>query len=120
MALNFILLGKRIRELRCKRHMTQAALSELIDKTPNYICCLESGLREPSLDTLVLIANSLGVTTDSLLAESLDNYLTVDENEYIEIFDDCTPYERRVLIEVSRALKKTMREYHFLCGRKQR
>ena len=53
------------------------------------------------------------------LAESLDNYLKVDESEYIEIFQDCTPYERRVLIENARSLKSSMREYHFLIGRKQ-
>ena len=119
MALNYILLGKRIKMLRCKKHLTQAVFSEMIDKTPNYVCCIESGIKSPSLDTLILIANALGVTADALLAESLDNYLKVDESEYIEIFQDCTPYERRILIENARSLKSSMREYHFLSGRKQ-
>lgn len=119
MALNYILLGKRIKLLRCKKHLTQAVFSEMIDKTPNYVCCIESGTKSPSLDTLILIANALEVSTDTLLAESLDNYLQVDESEYIEIFKDCTPYERRVLIENARSLKTAMREYHFLSGRKK-
>ena len=119
MALNYILLGKRIKSLRCKKHLTQAVFSEMIDKTPNYVCCIESGIKGPSLDTLILIANALGVTTDVLLAESLDNYLKVDDSEYIELFQDCTPYELRILIENARSLKTAMREYHFLSGRKQ-
>ncbi|MCM1222888.1 MAG: helix-turn-helix domain-containing protein [Lachnospiraceae bacterium] len=118
MALNYILLGKRVREIRIKKRMSQTELSELIDKTPPYVSYIESGIKSPSLDTLVLIANALGVTADMLLAESLENHLLVDEAEYAELMDDCSPYERRVLIENARALKKTMREYHFLSKRK--
>lgn len=117
MALNYILLGKRIRDARCKRKLSQAALSELIDKTPTYVSYIESGIKSPSLDTLILIANALEVTADMLLAESLNDHLAVDVGEYAEIFSDCSAYERRVLIENARALKSTMREYRFLARR---
>ena len=120
MALNYILLGKRVRDLRIKRRLSQAELSEIIDKTPTYVSYIESGIKSPSLDTLVLLANALGVTADMLLVESLENHLLVDEGEYAELLDDCSPYERRVLIENARALKQTMREYHFLSKRNNR
>lgn len=120
MALNYILLGKRVRDLRIKKRMSQADLSELIDKTPPYVSYIEGGIKSPSLDTLVLLANALGVSADMLLAESLDNQLLVDEGEYAEILEDCSPYERRVLLENARTLKKTMREYHFLSKRTNR
>ena len=118
MSLNYILLGKRVRDLRIKRRMSQAELSELIEKSPPYVSYIESGIKSPSLDTLILLANALGVTADMLLAESLDNHLLVDVGEYAELLNDCSPYERRVLIENARALKKTMREYHFLSKRR--
>lgn len=118
MALNYILLGKRIKDIRIKRGLSQARLSEMIDKSPTYMSYIESGIKCPSLDTLILIANALGVTTDMLLAESLNNYLNVDINEYDELFSDCSPYERRVLIETASALKQAMREYHFLSKRR--
>lgn len=118
MALNYILLGKRIQTIRKKKGLSQAKLSEIIDKTPTYVSYIESGIKSPSLDTLILLANALGVTADMLLAESLDNHLLVDVGEYAELLNDCSPYERRVLIENARALKKTMREYHFLSKRR--
>ena len=109
MALNYILLGKRIQTIRKKKGLSQAKLSEIIDKTPAYVSYIESGIKSPSLDTLILIANALGVTTDMLLAESLNDYLVVH---------DCSPYERRVMIECASSVKRAMREYHFLSKRK--
>lgn len=118
MALNYILLGKRIKDFRIKKGLTQAKLSELIDKTPTYMSYIESGIKSPSLDTLILIANALGTSIDMLLAESLNNHAATDLSEFGELFSDCSPYERRVLIETSGVLKKVMREYHFLSKRK--
>lgn len=118
MALNYILLGKRIKMIRKQRGLSQAKLSEMIDKTPTYMSYIESGIKSPSLDTLILIANALEVTTDMLLAESLNDHLIVDIKEYNALFHDCSPYERRVMIECASALKKVMREYHFLSKRK--
>ena len=118
MALNYILLGKRIKTIRKQRGLSQAKLSEMIDKTPTYVSYIEGGVKSPSLDTLVLIANALEVTTDMLLAESLNDYLIVDIKEYDALFHDCSPFERRVIIESANALKKAMREYSFLSKRK--
>lgn len=119
MALNYILLGKRIKDIRKKKGMSQAQLSELIDKTPTYVSYIETGIKSPSLETLIMIANALGVSTDMLLAESLKDQFNVDTQEYAELFNDCSPYERRILIEVASALKKAMREYNFLAKRKR-
>ena len=58
MALNYILLGKRIQTIRKKKGLSQAKLSEIIDKTPTYVSYIESGIKSPSLDTLILIANA--------------------------------------------------------------
>lgn len=119
MPLNYILLGKRIKDARYKRKLSQAALAEIIDKSPTYVSYLESGIKCPSLYTLVQIANALQVSADYLLAESLNSPIQVDFSEFNDIFIDCNPYERRVIIESARALKVAMREYHFLSKRKK-
>lgn len=41
MALNYILLGKRIQTIRKKKGLSQAKLSEIIDKTPTYVSYIE-------------------------------------------------------------------------------
>ena len=71
MSLNYKTIGKHIREVRQRNNLSQAMLSELVDKTPSYISYIESGVKSMSLDTFVLIANALGVSPDQLLMEQL-------------------------------------------------
>ena len=59
--------GNVIAELRVKRGMSQEQLAEAIDSTNVYISLLESGLRKPSLNATILIAQNLEVQTDILM-----------------------------------------------------
>ena len=63
----------------------------------------------PSLETLVDLANLLGVTTDLLLGENLEHTKLVREMEYQLILHDCNDQERRFLVEATKALKDIMR-----------
>ena len=65
------LLGKRIREERIKLNLTQEQLAEKVDISTSYVGQIERGERNISLDTLVNVANILGVTIDFLLQDSI-------------------------------------------------
>ena len=41
MSLNYKVIGKHIREVRQRNHLSQAMLSELVDKTPSYISYID-------------------------------------------------------------------------------
>ena len=56
-----------VRRLRIEKGYTIERFAELIDKSPRLIYDYESGLKYPSLDTLILIATVLSVSTDSIL-----------------------------------------------------
>ena len=66
------LLGSRIREIRIKKGMSARRLADQVGVLGNYISQLERGDKVPSLETLIHIANTLGVTTDDLLCDYLD------------------------------------------------
>ena len=76
-------IGRRIREARTKRGMTQEQLAERTDITIVYLRELERGLKLPSLTVFVSIAETLHVSTDSLLRDDLES-----GKEYI--YDDLT------------------------------
>ena len=59
--------GKRLREIRLYREMTQEALSERIDVALRSYQKYEQGIREPRFETLVALADALEVSTDVLL-----------------------------------------------------
>ncbi len=65
------MFGKKLREARMARHMTQQKLSDAVGLALRSYQCYEQGVREPSLDTLVKIADVLEVPTDYLLCRDL-------------------------------------------------
>ncbi len=60
------LLGKRIREYRLRKNMTQAALAELVQVEPKHISCIECGKNYPSADLLDKIATVLEIEHEQL------------------------------------------------------
>lgn len=54
-------LGKRIREERKRKGLTQEKLAEKVELSPVYIGYIETGKQAPYLKTLERIAESLGV-----------------------------------------------------------
>lgn len=69
--MDFVDMGKRIKQKRMAKGMTQEELAEKSDLSAVYIGMLERGKRTPSLDTFVLIADLLEVTADELLCGTL-------------------------------------------------
>ncbi|MCR5233319.1 MAG: helix-turn-helix domain-containing protein [Lachnospiraceae bacterium] len=60
-------MGKRITERRKKLGLTQEALAELSDLTPQFVSYAESGKRAMRPENLMRIALALNVSTDYLL-----------------------------------------------------
>lgn len=59
--------GNTLKTLRLKNNMTQAQLSQKLDLTKSVISAYETGLRLPSYDVLIHIAQIFNVSTDYLL-----------------------------------------------------
>ena len=62
--MDYIALGKRIREERLKLNLTQEKLAEDVDLSTAYIGQIERGERHITLENLVLIVNRLDITVD--------------------------------------------------------
>ncbi len=63
------LFGRRLRELRKERGLTQESLAESADLSGNYISDLELGLKVPSLTILVRLSQALDLAIPDLLAD---------------------------------------------------
>ena len=72
MELDYQAIGIRIRRLRKEQGLTQQRLAELSSQEPSNISHIERGATKLSLPTIVNIANSLNVTVDDLLCDSLN------------------------------------------------
>lgn len=98
--MDFASLGIRIRRQRKLLRLTQDQLAERAGISVSFLGHIERGTRKAGLETLVQLANALGMSTDVLLQESLnDGALRGDGSGSI--------YRQRVMLqEISRILQK--------------
>src|SRR5574344_2938153 len=84
--LNLEVLGKRVRQGRLKKDMTQYALAEEVGVSQNFLGDIERGVKAPSITTSIRLANVLGISLDVLFAESLK--IEADETKDIYLTDN--------------------------------
>lgn len=63
---SLILLGKRIRELRTKRGLSQERLSELCGVSSRHISEMERGESNPSFQVMEQVTSALGISMKDL------------------------------------------------------
>ena len=91
------LVGKRIKSLRQARKTTQEALAEKMGISAKYLSSIERGQENPTLDTLIKLADALKVELEEIftishevsdpksLRKSLDHLLKEADQEKLQI-----------------------------------
>lgn len=62
-----IQFGKKLREARLKKKLSQGDVARILDVHRSYISGLERGRRNPSLLTVHKVAKALGISVNELL-----------------------------------------------------
>jgi transcriptional regulator with XRE-family HTH domain len=109
MSIDYQAIGKRVKEFRCARKLTQEALAEMIDAETSTISHIEHATTKLSLPMLVKLANALDVTADELLYGTLIKSSHVSIKIIEDLLTDCTPNEVRALIEMIKTTKRILR-----------
>ena len=71
--INYEALGMRIRQKRIEKNFTQEKLGEMCDLSAAHIGHIERGTRILSVEVLFKIAQTLDVSVDYLLFDSVEN-----------------------------------------------
>ena len=109
MELDYKAIGKRIKIARIQMDLTQESLSEIVGISPTHMSNIETGTTRVSLQTIVRIANALSVSTDDLLCDSVIKTKVQFEYDIACILDDCDDYEIRLIADIARSVKDTLR-----------
>ncbi len=114
MTINYLVLGKRIKEYRRMNGYSQAKLAELSKVSVSYIAKVEVGIRKLNLESAVNICEAFGITINQLLVGNTTLTSTDYLEDYAFLLSNCNRYEKRIIIDISYATKNILqnnREY---------
>lgn len=99
------LIGKKIRQIRKERGLSQEELSEKIDISPRHMCTIENGNSFPSIETFVKIAEILDININEFF--NLKN-ITNDElrNSIYNLIQTSTIQELYLIKDIISAIHK--------------
>lgn len=75
-------IGKKIKQIRLQRALTQEELADRCELTKGYISQLENDLCSPSIATLIDILNVLGVSLQEFFTESKDEKIVFKKDDF--------------------------------------
>lgn len=101
-----MLIGRRIRELRKKKELSQERLSERAEITPNYLSRVERGTENPTLDAFIRLADALEIE----MWEMFDFGHTVGRKDLRlllnKLVGGADEEELRLVVKVIRAMRR--------------
>lgn len=108
--MDYASLGRRIREKRRKKNITQTELASLTGLSAVHISNIELGHTRTSLSTLVRIANVLGTSLDELACDSLESAAFIYVDSLYSMFEECNHIEIKIISETVDALRKSLKK----------
>lgn len=104
------LFGLRLQALRKERGLSQERLAELIDRSKDAVSKMERGINLPAFDTLVRLAEQLGVSLRDLVGDIDAADMTAEQIELqaklAAIIGELDVRTLEVLVEQAAALRR--------------
>lgn len=95
-------LGKRIRQIRELRGMTQEELEEASGVNARYLSALENGKKNITVESLEKIAN--GLKTDILIFFTLGEIESFDKASFEKLLDVMSDEQKKLLANLSKVI----------------
>ncbi len=111
MQIDYVTIGKRIREIRKAKNWTQSVLAEKSNVETSNISHIERAATKLSLPTLINIANALEVTLDEIVYNNLTKSSHVSVGIIDALLADCSPNEIKAFAEMIKTTKMILREH---------
>jgi transcriptional regulator with XRE-family HTH domain len=103
-------IGKRIQQCRESIGISQEKLAERVELSPNFISTIERGVKVPSLENFVKIANALNISSDLLLSDVLSKGYTVKASRFAEQIEQLSHEEQQQVFTVVEAMIKNSKK----------
>lgn len=106
MALDYKLIGERLKKARVKKGYTQEKLSEILNVSIAYLSRIETGATHINLKRLNEICGLLDVSEAYILNGASNNSNSYLNNEIGSILKDCTPEKKELIYQVAKIISE--------------
>lgn len=103
-------IGKRIREIRLSKGMTQNDLAFTAHISPSNVSDIELGKSNIWLTTFAKIVEALQVSADLILRSDIPEVNSIYKREFSELLDDCSPTEIESIMQIVSQIKTTLHQ----------
>ena len=110
MAIDYSVIGSRIKQARLAKNMTQEDLADKIDISVAFLSRVERGNSHINLKRLNQLCDLLDVSEGYLLngaSSSSENYL---DKEFTDLIKSVTPETQKMIYNVAKAIVDTQKE----------
>ena len=107
MALDYTVIGQRIKQARLAKNLTQEDLAEKIDISVAFLSRVERGNSHINLKRLNQLCRLLDVTEGYVLNGASSNSKNYLDKEFTELFKGCSPEKQKLIYNVAKAIVET-------------
>ena len=104
MALDYTIIGERIKQARLSKKMTQENLSEEMDVSVAFLSRIERGSSFVSLKRLSQICSILGVTEGEIINGTSKNSSTYLNKEFSDLLKSCPPEKLNLIYNIAKVI----------------
>lgn len=112
MALDYAVIGQRIKQARLDRNLTQEDLAERIDVSVAFLSRVERGNSHINLKRLNQICGILDVSEGYVLNGASSNSSNYLVKEFSELLKHCSPEKQRLIYRVARTIADVDHQYY--------
>lgn len=100
-------IGEKLRSIRESKEITIYKLSKETGISQNHISGIETGKRQPTIDTLSRLLYPLGINISEFFNENIDSYyLNEQEKKLIENFRNLSAEKAAYLLQLSELFQR--------------
>lgn len=106
MAVDYNVIGERIKVARKSKRMTQEQLAEKMGVSIAFLSRIERGSSHVNLKRLSQICSILGITEGDILNGASNDSTEYLSAEFANLLDSCTAEQQKLIYEIARIIAK--------------
>ncbi len=106
MALDYTIIGERLKKARTDKGMTQEVLAEKLDVSIAFLSRVERGNSHINLKRLSQVCEILGVSEGAILNGTSKNSKTYLTSEFSELLASLSPEKQKLIYDIAKVISE--------------